>query len=79
MSPVTRADLSIVYSGPVDFSIAFLTLQLYYHGLATLSLSSQACYQVEPFPTQLVMSKITKTQVGIHLYKWSHQKNTSWH
>ena len=57
VSPATRAYLSIVYSGPVDSLIVFLTLLLYYHELVTLSSSSQACYQVAPFPTQMVTSK----------------------
>ena len=50
VSPVTRVYLSTVYYHLVDSLIVSLTLQFYYHELIILSLSSQACCQVELFP-----------------------------
>ena len=57
VSPVMRVCLSTVYSHHVDSLIVFLAPQVYYHGLIILSLSSQACYQVELFPIPIVTSK----------------------
>ena len=59
-SPVTRVYLSIVYSRPGDSLTVFLAVLSYYHELTILSLSSQACYQVELFPIPTVISKPQK-------------------
>ena len=70
---MTIAGLSFVYSRPVDFSIASLIHQFYYHEITIPSLSFQACYRVEPFPINQVTNTLSHgyTKPQVQTIKWA--------